>query len=182
MPILSVCGVHIRFGGFVALDGVSFDLEPRSTVGLIGPNGAGKTTLFNCLSRLYPQWLEATASNRSRIDWRRPLHPFVDFPCNAGVAHRSASRSPSQPRYHMPRAASSSPPEGASRQSPRRPHAPNGQSGHGKARWQHHCGEMAWRAPARRAHRSARRDRSADARQFGKASADRWINTISRTA
>jgi branched-chain amino acid transport system ATP-binding protein len=53
LSILRVRQLGVRFGGIVALDDVSFDIESRQIVGLIGPNGAGKTTLFNCLSRLY---------------------------------------------------------------------------------------------------------------------------------
>ncbi|QFZ87697.1 ATP-binding cassette domain-containing protein [Variovorax paradoxus] len=52
-PLLSVEGVTLRFGGITALDGVSFNMERETVLGLIGPNGAGKTSLFNCLSRLY---------------------------------------------------------------------------------------------------------------------------------
>ena len=51
--LLVVDQVTVRFGGIVALDGVSFDVRRGEIRGLIGPNGAGKSTLFNCLSRLY---------------------------------------------------------------------------------------------------------------------------------
>ena len=53
LPLLSVEGVTIRFGGVVALDGVSFGVKRGQICGVIGPNGAGKTSLFNCISRLY---------------------------------------------------------------------------------------------------------------------------------
>ena len=53
MALLSVRDVTRRFGGIVALDRVSFDVDEGQIVGLIGPNGAGKTTAFNVITRLY---------------------------------------------------------------------------------------------------------------------------------
>jgi ABC-type branched-subunit amino acid transport system ATPase component len=49
-PLLAIAGVSKRFGGIVALDGISFEVERGQICGLIGPNGSGKTTLFNCIT------------------------------------------------------------------------------------------------------------------------------------
>jgi len=53
MAILSVEQLTMRFGGLVAVDGLSFEIEPGEIRGLIGPNGAGKTTTFNVVSGFY---------------------------------------------------------------------------------------------------------------------------------
>ena len=53
MALLEVRNVRVEFGGIVALDELSFDVEAGQVCALIGPNGAGKTTLFNCVSRVY---------------------------------------------------------------------------------------------------------------------------------
>jgi branched-chain amino acid transport system permease protein len=51
---LEVREVTVRFGGNVALDGVSFIAEPGFVTGLIGPNGAGKSTVFNLMTGAIP--------------------------------------------------------------------------------------------------------------------------------
>ncbi len=72
-PLLAVSGLSLRFGGIVALDGVSFEVPHGQICGLIGPNGAGKTTLFNCVSRLYePDSGDLTFEGRSLL--REPRH------------------------------------------------------------------------------------------------------------
>ena len=53
MSLLKIDSLSIQFGGVVALDGVSFEVEAGTIMGLIGPNGAGKTTVFNCITRVY---------------------------------------------------------------------------------------------------------------------------------
>ncbi|MGH6989217.1 MAG: ATP-binding cassette domain-containing protein, partial [Stellaceae bacterium] len=49
-PVLAVAEVSRRFGGLLAVNNVSFDLQAGEILGLIGPNGAGKTTMFNLIS------------------------------------------------------------------------------------------------------------------------------------
>jgi branched-chain amino acid transport system ATP-binding protein len=53
MALLELRNVGLRFGGIVALNDVSMDVEAGKICGLIGPNGAGKTTAFNVITRLY---------------------------------------------------------------------------------------------------------------------------------
>jgi branched-chain amino acid transport system ATP-binding protein len=53
MAQLEIRDLSIHFGGLVALDSISFDVNEGEIMGLIGPNGAGKTTLFNCITRIY---------------------------------------------------------------------------------------------------------------------------------
>ncbi|WP_224982265.1 ABC transporter ATP-binding protein [Geomonas agri] len=52
--MLSLNGIGKRFGGLIALEGISFNVGKGSITGIIGPNGAGKTTLFNVATGIYP--------------------------------------------------------------------------------------------------------------------------------
>jgi branched-chain amino acid transport system ATP-binding protein len=76
VALLEVRNVTRRFGGIVALDEVSFDVEAGEIVGLIGPNGAGKTTTFNVITRLYrPDGGELTFAGESLLS--TPPHRVV---------------------------------------------------------------------------------------------------------
>jgi branched-chain amino acid transport system ATP-binding protein len=76
VALLSVEHVTRRFGGIVALDDVSLDVDEGEIVGLIGPNGAGKTTVFNLIARLYrPDGGEIAFEGRSLL--RTPAHGVV---------------------------------------------------------------------------------------------------------
>jgi branched-chain amino acid transport system ATP-binding protein len=65
-PILNVSGLVKRFGGFFALDGLSFHVAAGEILGLVGPNGSGKTTAINVISGLYaPDGGEVTLDGAS---------------------------------------------------------------------------------------------------------------------
>ena len=74
--LLSVRDVTLRFGGIVALDAVSFDVEQGAVSGLIGPNGAGKTTAFNVITRLYDPDSGTVELNGENL-LRTPPHGIV---------------------------------------------------------------------------------------------------------
>jgi branched-chain amino acid transport system ATP-binding protein len=77
-PLLAVRDVSVVFGGIIALNGVSFDMQQGQILGLIGPNGAGKTTLFNCLSRLYqPSAGDILMEGESIL--KRPPHRIAEI-------------------------------------------------------------------------------------------------------
>src|SRR5690606_40998489 len=50
VPVLEARALRVRYGGFVALDGVDLRVPPGRVTAVVGPNGAGKSTLFHCLA------------------------------------------------------------------------------------------------------------------------------------
>jgi len=79
--VLTVTGITKRFGGFTALNQVSFEVREGEILGLIGPNGSGKTTLFNCVSGALPP---TSGSIKFRGDEIGGLTP--DKICHRGIA------------------------------------------------------------------------------------------------
>ena len=71
MSLLEVKDLTIKFGGVIAVNNVSFDLEAGQVLGVIGPNGSGKTTLFNLLSGIYKPTSGSIKLNGESIDGMR---------------------------------------------------------------------------------------------------------------
>jgi branched-chain amino acid transport system ATP-binding protein len=79
--VLTVSGLTKRFGGFTALNAVSFEVNEGEILGLIGPNGSGKTTAFNCISGA----LRATAGS-IKFKGQEISGLTPDTICHRGVA------------------------------------------------------------------------------------------------
>ncbi|WP_425261013.1 ABC transporter ATP-binding protein [Rubrivivax sp. RP6-9] len=75
-PLLEARDVTVRFGGLVAVDGVSAAFAPGELVGIIGPNGAGKTTFFNALSGVQATTAGALFAQGERLTGA-PAHRYA---------------------------------------------------------------------------------------------------------
>ncbi len=81
MAVLQVAGLTKRFGGFTAVDNVSFAVEQGEILGLLGPNGSGKSTTFNCVAGM----LKPSAGS-VRLDGAEIGGLTADAVCRKGVA------------------------------------------------------------------------------------------------
>jgi branched-chain amino acid transport system ATP-binding protein len=80
MPGLVVRELSVSFGGLTALERVSFEVPPRSVVGVIGPNGAGKTTLFNVVSGF-------VRPTSGQLEWEdQAFQPVPDRLVSSGIS------------------------------------------------------------------------------------------------
>ncbi|WP_419913426.1 ABC transporter ATP-binding protein [Hoeflea sp.] len=70
MSLLELSNVTLRFGGLVAVNDVSFNVEEGEVFALVGPNGAGKSTIFNMISRFYtPAEGDILFEGKSILSW-----------------------------------------------------------------------------------------------------------------
>jgi branched-chain amino acid transport system ATP-binding protein len=81
MSLLELTNVSKRFGGLMAVGGISFTIEKGEILGLIGPNGAGKTTIFNLINGYFPPTTGRILFQGERIDGLKP-----HVVCHRGLA------------------------------------------------------------------------------------------------
>ena len=79
--MLTISALTKRFGGFIALNAVSFEVREGEILGLIGPNGSGKTTCFNCISGALPPTAGSIELRGGEIAGLTP-----DAICHRGIA------------------------------------------------------------------------------------------------
>ena len=84
---VSLQGVTVELGGYLALSNVTFDVDAGTLMGVVGPNGAGKSTLFNAIAGLLPVRQGKVVLNRAdqgsgalayvpqrdSVNWRFPV-------------------------------------------------------------------------------------------------------------
>jgi branched-chain amino acid transport system ATP-binding protein len=72
MPVLEINNVTKQFGGLMALDDVSFQVEEGEIRGLIGPNGAGKSTMFKNIAGFYEPTKGSIVYRGTNIEGKKP--------------------------------------------------------------------------------------------------------------
>jgi branched-chain amino acid transport system ATP-binding protein len=78
--LLEVSGLTKKFGGFTAVDNVSFNVAQGEILGLLGPNGSGKSTTFNCIAGM----LRPT-SGSVKLDGEEIAGLNADAACHKGI-------------------------------------------------------------------------------------------------
>jgi branched-chain amino acid transport system ATP-binding protein len=77
-PILSVQDVTKAFGGIIAVNRISFDVNKGDILGIIGPNGSGKTTLINCITAFIKMTSGKVLFKGKNISGK-PAHKIADL-------------------------------------------------------------------------------------------------------
>jgi len=80
-PLLEVDGITMAFGGLLAVDTLSFSVQPGEILALMGPNGAGKTTTFHVIAGVHTPTRGRIVFSGQDITRLRP-----DGRCRAGIA------------------------------------------------------------------------------------------------
>jgi branched-chain amino acid transport system ATP-binding protein len=101
--MLTVSGLTKKFGGFTAVNGISFELARGEILGLIGPNGSGKSTTFNVIAGLYAPTSGSVTLDGREIGGRPPTRSAssgwrAPSRSRARSASCRSSRTPRSPR------------------------------------------------------------------------------------
>ena len=89
-PVIHVAAIRKTYGGTVAVDDVSFEVQPGEIFGLIGPNGAGKTTTMECV-----EGLRTPDRGVISVLGLDPAHCATEWRSSTTVASSTSARRPS---------------------------------------------------------------------------------------
>ena len=94
--VLSIENITVQFGGVLAVDNLSMQVNEGEIVSLIGPNGAGKTTAFNAITGVYQATNGRVVFNEKVILESRPTGKMRKLYAgeNAGLYHKMIKNTP----------------------------------------------------------------------------------------
>ena len=99
--VLSIENITVQFGGVLAVDNLSMQVNEGEIVSLIGPNGAGKTTAFNAITGVYQATNGRVVFNEKVILESRPTGKMRKLYAgeNAGLYHKMIKNTPDPVSY-----------------------------------------------------------------------------------